>query len=96
MTDDQNKWQEAIKRLNKCSKEKREHFANLITSLAACYNEDDVEPEAQAVVLIVRDEVLAMFSAGADAMCATDMVHKASEALIAAAMADAPPKEMLN
>jgi hypothetical protein len=96
MTDNKAKWQEAMDRLSKCSKEKRDHFANLIMSLADCYREDDTEPEAQAVVLLVRGDVLAMFSAGADAMCATDMVCKATEALISMAMAEAPTKEMFN
>jgi hypothetical protein len=86
-------WEDALKRLNECSVEKREHFAVLITTLADCYGTD---APAKAVVLVDRGEHMAMFSAGAEEMTAAEMVSRAHAAFTMSVMADAPPKEMFN
>jgi hypothetical protein len=89
----QKRWEETLEKLSGCSKEKRDHFATLVLQLSACYNED---MSSKAVVLIHKDDVLAMFSAGANEMDAAEIVGKANEVLMAVMTADAPPKEMLN
>jgi hypothetical protein len=89
----QKRWEETLEKLSDCSKEKRDHFAMLVLQLADCYDDD---MSSKAVVLLHKNDVLAMFSAGANTMDAAEIVSKAHEALMATVTADAPPKEMLN
>ena len=77
-------------------KTKRDHFALLLVSLADCYANDEADENAKAVVLISRDDTLALFSAGAAESDCMDLLIRATELLTACATADAPPKEMFN
>ena len=90
------KWAASMDRLLHLPKTKRDHFALLLVSLADCYANDEADENAKAVVLISRDDTLALFSAGvAEADC-MDLLIRATELLTACATADAPPKEMFN
>lgn len=86
-------WKKALDRLNACPPDKRDHYAMIITALADCYGEG---APAKAVVLIERDDCLGMFSAGAEAMVAAEMVGRANAAFHVSVMADAPEKGMFN
>jgi hypothetical protein len=89
----QKRWEETLEKLSGCSKEQRDHFAMLVLQLADCYGNDIT---SKAVVLINKNDVLSMFSAGANEMDAAEMVSKTHEVFMASVTADAPPKEMLN
>lgn len=86
------RWAASMNKLMHLSKEKRDHFALLLVSLADCYADDG----AKATILIARGDTLAMFSAGADEFDCVDMLLRASELLTACVTSDAPAKEMFN
>lgn len=90
------KWAASMDRLLHLPKTKRDHFALLLVSLADCYANDEADENAKAVVLISRDDTLALFSAGAAEADCMDLLIRATELLTACATADAPPKEMFN
>lgn len=86
-------WNEAIESLMEMDEHKRKHFALLVVSLAKCYTKSR---EWKAVILINNEDALLTFSAGADEAEAAEMLKLANEAVLLAATADAPPKEMFN
>jgi len=90
------KWAASMDKLLHLPKTKRDHFALLLVSLADCYANDEADENAKAVVLISRDDTLALFSAGAAEDDCMDLLIRATELLTACATADAPPKEMFN
>jgi hypothetical protein len=90
------KWAASMDKLLHLPKTKRDHFALLLVSLADCYANDEADENAKAVVLISRDDTLALFSAGAAEADCMDLLIRATELLTACATADAPPKEMFN
>jgi len=90
------KWAASMDKLLHLPKTKRDHFALLLVSLADCYANDEADEKAKAVVLISRDDTLALFSAGAAEDDCMDLLIRATELLTACATADAPPKEMFN
>lgn len=90
------KWAASMDKLLHLPKTKRDHFALLLVSLADCYANDEADENAKAVVLISRDDTLALFSAGAAESDCMDLLIRATELLTACATADAPPKEMFN
>lgn len=94
------KWAASMDKLLHLPKTKRDHFALLLVSLADCYANDEADDGAgdgaKAVVLISRDDTLALFSAGAAEDDCMDLLIRATELLTACATADAPPKEMFN
>ena len=89
-------WAASMDKLLHLPKTKRDHFALLLVSLADCYANDEADENAKAVVLISRDDTLALFSAGAAEADCMDLLIRATELLTACATADAPPKEMFN
>ena len=90
------KWAASMDKLLHLPKTKRDHFALLLVSLADCYANEEADENAKAVVLISRDDTLALFSAGAAEADCMDLLIRATELLTACATADAPPKEMFN
>lgn len=88
-----NEWDSALESLLNLEPHKRKHFALLIVNLAKCYTDSD---HWKAVVLINNEDAMLTFSAGADEAEAADMLKLANEAVLLAATADAPPKEMFN
>ena len=86
-------WKEAIDSIMEMDSHRRRHFALLLISLAKCYTQKD---EWKAVILINNADALLTFSAGADEAEAAEMLKLANDAVLLAATADAPPKEMFN
>lgn len=86
-------WEEAIASLMTMEEHKRKHFALLIVSLAKCYTNKD---DWKAVVLINNEDALLTFSAGADEAEAAEMLKMANDAVLLAATADAPARDMFN
>ena len=89
----QTSWDDTIANLSKRDEGVRDHFAQLILTLAKCYNLD--EPH-KAVVLVDTGEALLTFCAGADEMDMAEMVGQANEMAQAIVLRNAPPKEMFN
>ena len=89
----QDAWDDTIAGLRKRDEGVRDHFAQLLLTLAKCYSLD--EPH-KAVVLIDTGEALVTFCAGADAMDAAEMLGHANDMAQAMLLRDAPPKEMFN
>lgn len=86
-------WKTAMDSLLTLHPDKRKHFALLLVSLVKCYTEND---KWKAVILINNEDALLTFSAGADEAEAAEMLRLANDAVLLAATADAPPKEMFN
>ena len=86
-------WKEAIDSIMGMDSHRRRHFALLLISLAKCYTQKD---GWKAVILITNADALLTFSAGADEAEAAEMLKMANDAVLLAATADAPPKEMFN
>lgn len=86
-------WASAMESLLTLEKEKRRHFALLLVHLAKCYVDDD---HWKAVVIINNDESLLTFSAGATEFEAAELLQMANDAVLLAATADAPEREMFN
>jgi hypothetical protein len=89
----QTSWDDTIAHLNKRDEGVRDHFAQLILTLAKCYN---LEAPHKAVVLVDTGEALLTFCAGADEMDMAEMVGQANEMAQAIVLRNAPPKEMFN
>ena len=89
----QTSWDDTIANLSKRDEGVRDHFAQLILTLAKCYN---LEAPHKAVVLVDTGEALLTFCAGADEMDMASMIGQANEMAQALALRDAPPKEMFN
>ena len=86
-------WETTIAHLSKRDEGVRDHFAQLILTLAKCY---DLDAPHKAVVLVDTGDALLTFCAGADEMDMAEMVSQANEMSQAILMRDAPPKEMFN
>ena len=86
-------WDTAIDTLMNIDPDRRRHFALLLVSLVKCYTNSD---EWKAVILIHNQDALLTFSAGATEAESAEMLQTANEAVMLAATADAPPKEMFN
>lgn len=94
MTEDMKKdWDASLESLMEMPVEKRRHFALLLINLAKCYADSD---NWKAVILINNDDELLTFSAGADEAEAIEMLQMANDAVLMAATADAPDREMFN
>jgi hypothetical protein len=89
----QTSWDDTIANLSKRDSGVRDHFAQLIMTLAKCYN---LDAPHRAVVLIDTGESLLTFCAGADEMDMAEMIGQANEMAQALTLRDAPPKEMFN
>jgi hypothetical protein len=89
----QTSWDDTIANLSKRDEGVRDHFAQLILTLAKCYN---LEAPHKAVVLVDTGEALLTFCAGADEMDMAEMIGQANEMAQAMLLRDAPPKEMFN
>jgi hypothetical protein len=89
----QTSWDDTIANLSKRDEGVRDHFAQLILTLAKCYN---LEAPHKAVVLVDTGEALLTFCAGADEMDMASMIGHANEMAQAMLLRDAPPKEMFN
>jgi hypothetical protein len=89
----QESWDETIEHLSKRDECVRDHFAQLILTLAKCY---DLDAPHRAVVLVDTGEALLTFCAGADEMDMASMIGQAHEMAQALTLRDAPPKEMFN
>jgi hypothetical protein len=88
-----NVWEDTIAQLNKRDEGVRDHFAQLVLTLAKCYN---LEAPHKAVVLVDTGEALLTFCAGADEMDMTEMLTQAYDMSQAMVLRNAPPKEMFN
>ena len=86
-------WETTIDHLSKRDECVRDHFAQLILTLAKCY---DLEAPHRAVVLVDTGDALLTFCAGADEMDMAVMIGQANEMAQALLLRDAPPKEMFN
>jgi hypothetical protein len=86
-------WATTIEHLSKRDEGVRDHFAQLIMTLAKCY---DLEAPHKAVVLVDTGEALLTFCAGADEMDMAEMIGHANDMAQAMVLRDAPPKEMFN
>ena len=86
-------WETTIAHLSKRDEGVRDHFAQLILTLAKCY---DLEAPHRAVVLVDTGEALLTFCAGADEMDMAEMIGQAHEMAQALTLRNAPPKEMFN
>jgi len=86
-------WETTIDHLSKRDECVRDHFAQLILTLAKCY---DLEAPHRAVVLVDTGDALLTFCAGADEMDMASMIGQAHEMAQALTLRDAPPKEMFN
>jgi len=84
----QESWDETIDNLSKRDMGVRDHFAQLIMTLAKCYN---LDAPHKAVVLVDTGDALLTFCAGADEMDMAEMVSQANEMAQAILMRDAPP-----
>ena len=89
----QTSWDDTIANLSKRDEGVRDHFAQLILTLAKCYN---LDAPHKAVVLVDTGEALLTFCAGADEMDMAEMIGQANEMAQALTLRDAPPKEMFN
>jgi hypothetical protein len=89
----QTAWDDTIANLSKRDEGVRDHFAQLILTLAKCYN---LDAPHKAVVLVDTGEALLTFCAGADEMDMTEMLTQAYDMAQAMTMRNAPPKEMFN
>ena len=89
----QTSWDDTIANLSKRDEGVRDHFAQLILTLAKCYN---LEAPHKAVVLVDTGEALLTFCAGADEMAMAEMIGQANEMAQALTLRNAPPKEMFN
>jgi hypothetical protein len=89
----QDTWDNTLDHLSKRDEGVRDHFAQLIMTLAKCYNMDAPH---KAVVLVDTGEALLTFCAGADEMDMAEMIGQANEMAQALTMRNAPPKEMFN
>jgi hypothetical protein len=89
----QEAWDDTIAHLSKRDEGVRDHFAQLILTLAKCY---DLDAPHRAVVLVDTGESLLTFCAGADEMDMASMIGQAHEMAQALTLRDAPPKEMFN
>jgi hypothetical protein len=89
----QTSWDDTIANLSKRDEGVRDHFAQLILTLAKCYN---LDAPHKAVVLVDTGEALLTFCAGADEMDMTEMLTQAYDMAQAMTMRNAPPKEMFN
>jgi hypothetical protein len=85
----QESWDETIDNLSKRDMGVLDHFAQLIMTLAKCYN---LDAPHKAVVLVDTGDALLTFCAGADEMDMAEMINQAQ----ALTLRDAPPKEMFN
>lgn len=88
-------WTKTLARLENISQERRDHFAKLLTYLAECYD-DDTNTNTYATVLLYRNDMLIIISAGATEEEAMGMVFKASEIMHDMVAAEAPAREMFN
>ena len=86
-------WEDTIAQLSKRDEGVRDHFAQLILTLAKCYNPDLPH---KAVVLVDTGEALLTFCAGADEMDMAEMLTQAYDMSQAMVLRNAPPKEMFN
>jgi hypothetical protein len=89
----QTSWDDTIANLSKRDEGVRDHFAQLIMTLAKCYNMDAPH---KAVVLVDTGDAMLTFCAGADEMDMAEMIGQANEMAQALTLRDAPPKEMFN
>jgi hypothetical protein len=89
----QESWDTTVEHLSKRDEGVRDHFAQLIMSLAKCY---DMNAPHKAVVLVDTGEALLTFCAGADEMDMASMIGQAHELAQALTLRNAPPKEMFN
>jgi hypothetical protein len=89
----QTSWDDTIANLSKRDEGVRDHFAQLVLTLAKCYN---LDAPHKAVVLVDTGESLLTFCAGADEMDMAEMIGQANEMAQAILLRDAPPKEMFN
>jgi hypothetical protein len=89
----QDTWDNTIDHLSKRDEGVRDHFAQLIMTLAKCYN---LDAPHKAVVLVDTGEALLTFCAGADEMDMASMLGQANEMAQALTLRDAPSKEMFN
>ena len=86
-------WVEAMNSLMEMPAEQRRHFALLLVNLAKCYADKD---NWKSVVLIQNHDALLTFSVGANEAEAAEMLQVANDAVLMAATADAPAREMFN
>jgi hypothetical protein len=86
-------WDATVEHLSKRDEGVRDHFAQLIMSLAKCY---DMDAPHKAVVLVDTGDALLTFCAGADEMDMASMIGQAHEMAQALTLRNAPPKEMFN
>ena len=86
-------WDTTVEHLSKRDEGVRDHFAQLIMSLAKCY---DMDAPHKAVVLVDTGEALLTFCAGADEMDMAEMLGHANDMAQALTLRNAPPKEMFN
>jgi hypothetical protein len=86
-------WVEAMNSLMEMPAEQRRHFALLLVNLAKCYADKD---SWKSVVLIQNRDALLTFSVGANEAEAAEMLQAANDAVLMAATADAPAREMFN
>ena len=86
-------WASAIEHLMGLDADKRRHFALLLVSLVKCYTDKN---NWKAVILINNDDALLTFSAGATEAESIEMLQMANDAVLMAATADAPDREMFN
>jgi hypothetical protein len=86
-------WEDTIAQLRKRDEGVRDHFAQLILTLAKCYN---LDAPHKAVVLVDTGEALLTFCAGADEMDMAEMLTQAYDMSQAMVLRNAPPKEMFN
>jgi hypothetical protein len=82
------------KRLEEMSEDEREHFRNLIESLAKCYGKD----AAQGVVIISLPDspVHEVISLNATDMEAHNLIKSIEDYFMFLNTMDAPPKEQFN
>ena len=86
-------WDTTVEHLSKRDEGVRDHFAQLIMSLAKCY---DMDAPHKAVVLVDTGEALLTFCAGADEMDMAEMLGHANDMAQALTLRNAPPKDMFN
>ena len=89
----QEAWDTTVEQLRKRDEGVRDHFAQLVMTLAKCYN---LDAPHKAVVLVDTGEALLTFCAGADEMDMASMLGQANEMAQALTLRDAPPKKMFN
>ena len=82
-----------MERLEALDSDDREHLLSVVALLVHCYGDP---PEASAVLMLKRDEHMAISTFNADDMQAVEMVQKAHEIMGEVLTIDAPPKDMFN